>query len=203
MLAARLAGMPVEEHWPLLERAALSSGAELVLASEDGAIAVDATRGTAAPERIRRLIAAGRGETVTELGRTHFYARRMPRPFHAYWVIAFVGAPEAPFATSSLIRSVAALTALLVGAAALVAFALARDVYADVRFVRERIVGWRGERTSPPVNPFPCVRSTRWACSRARSTCSWTASWRPSSLTGKIFPERSPTIASAARFSRL
>src|SRR5262245_50083875 len=45
MLAARLAAMPVEEHWPLLERAALRSGAELVLASEDGTIAVDATRG--------------------------------------------------------------------------------------------------------------------------------------------------------------
>jgi len=158
MLAARLAGMPVEEHWPLLERASLRSGAELVLASEDGTISVDATRGVATPERIRRLVAAGRGETVTELGRTHFYARRMPRPFHAYWVIAFVGAPEAPFATSSLIRSVAALTALLVGAAALVAFALARDVYADVRFVRERIVGMARRANEPAGQPIP-VRS--------------------------------------------
>src|SRR6187402_3008197 len=43
MLAARLAAMPLEEHWPLLERAALRSGAEFVMASEDGAVVVDAT----------------------------------------------------------------------------------------------------------------------------------------------------------------
>jgi signal transduction histidine kinase len=158
MLAARAAAMPVEERLSLFERAALRSGAEFVMASEDGTIVVDATRGVGAPERVRRFIAAGRGETTTELGRAHFYARRMPRPWQGHFVVAFVGAPEAPFATSSLIRSVAALTALLVGAAALVAFALARDVYADVRFVRERIVAMARRANEPAGQPIP-VRS--------------------------------------------
>jgi signal transduction histidine kinase len=158
MLAARLGAMPVEEHWPVLERAALRSGAEIVLASTEGTIAIDATRGVAPPARIRRFIAAGRGETTTDLGRAHFYARRMPRPWQNHWVVTFVAAPEAPFATSSLIRSVAALTALLVGAAALVAFALARDVYADVRFVRERIVGMARRANEPAGEAIP-VRS--------------------------------------------
>jgi signal transduction histidine kinase len=158
MLAARLGALPLDEHWPLLERAALRSGAEFVLATEDGGVVLDATRGIRSPERVRRLLAAERGETVTELGRAHFHARRMPRPWQRYWLVAFVSAPEAPFATSSLIRSVAALTALLVGAAALVAFALARDVYADVRFVRERIVGMARRANEPAGQPIP-VRS--------------------------------------------
>jgi signal transduction histidine kinase len=158
MLAARLGAMPLDEHWPLLERAALRSGAEFVVAADDGAIAIDATRGIGAPEHVRRIIAAGRGETVTALGRVHFYARRMPRPYQGFFVIAFVSVPEAPFATSSLVRSVAALTALLVGAAALVAFALARDVYADVRFVRERIVAMARRANEPAGQPIP-VRS--------------------------------------------
>ena len=158
MLAARLAAMPLEEHWPLLERAALRSGAEFVMASEDGAIIVDATRGIGTPERVRRMIAAERGDAITALGRAHFYARRMPRPYQRYFLITFVSAPEEPFATSSLIRSVAALTALLVGAAALVAFALARDVYADVHFVRERIVGMARRANEPAGQPIP-VRS--------------------------------------------
>ena len=158
MLAARLAAMPLEEHWTLLERAALRSGAEFAMASEDGGVVLDATRGVGTPERVRRIIAAGRGETITELGRAHFHARRMPRPYEGYFLIAFVSAPEAPFATSSLIRSVAALTALLVGAAALVAFALVRDVYADVRFVRERIVAMARRANEPAGQPIP-VRS--------------------------------------------
>jgi signal transduction histidine kinase len=158
MLAARLAAMPLDEHWPLIERAALRSGAEFMLASEDGAIVVDATRGVGNEDRVRLVIEAGRGETVTELGRAHFYARRMPRPYQRFFVIAFVGMPEEPFATSSLTRSVAALTALLVGAAALVAFALARDVYADVRFVRERIVAMARRANEPAGQPIP-VRS--------------------------------------------
>ena len=50
--------MPLEEHWPLLERASLRSGAEFVMASEGGAIAVDVTRGVGTQESVRRYIAA-------------------------------------------------------------------------------------------------------------------------------------------------
>lgn len=157
MLAARLGAVKADEQLALIERAALRSGDEFVIAAEDGIISYDATRGIG-PDRVRRLIAARRGETVTNLGRAHFYARELPRPFQQQWVIAFVGAPDAPFATSSLIRSVAALTALLVGAAALVAFALARDVYADVRFVRERILAMAGRANEPAGQSIP-VRS--------------------------------------------
>ena len=50
------------------------------------------------------------------------------------------------------------LTALLVGVAALVALALARDVHADVTFVRNRIVEMAREGADPTGKPIP-VRS--------------------------------------------
>jgi signal transduction histidine kinase len=155
MLAGRLGAMPVEERLPLLERAALRSGAELMLVLEDGAVLADATRGVGGPREIVQLIHAREGGTTTALGHSRFRAQRLPRPFQRVWLIVFVGAPEAPFATSSLIRSVAALTALFIGAAALVAFALARDVHGDVVSVRERIVDMARAKNAPAGQPIP------------------------------------------------
>ncbi|HSU38528.1 MAG TPA: sensor histidine kinase, partial [Polyangiaceae bacterium] len=148
-LAARLGATLPSDRSPLLERAALRSGAEFLLADQDGAPLVDVTRGVEERSLIARLIARGSGETKTALGRARFHAARLPRPWQRLWLIAFVGAPDAPFATSSLIRSVTALTALLVGGAALVAFSLARDVHADVRFVRGRIVAMARAKHQP------------------------------------------------------
>ncbi len=155
MLAARLGAIP-SEHWqPVLELAALRSGAELLLAASDGQVAIDLTRGVGAAPDIRELIDERTGEAITKLGRTRFHAQHLPRPFQALSLLAFVSVPEAPFATSSLIRSVAALTALLVGAAGLVAFALARDVHADVRFVMIRIARMARAKNQPAGQTIP------------------------------------------------
>ena len=54
--------------------------------------------------------------------------------------------------------SVALLATLLVGAAALVALALARDVYSDVTFVERRIAEMAQESADPAGKPVP-VRS--------------------------------------------
>jgi signal transduction histidine kinase len=155
MLAARLGAMPVEERLPLLERAALRSGAELMLVVEDGTVLADASRGVGGPREIVKLIREREGGTTTTLGHSRFHAQRLPRPAQRQWLIVFVGAPEAPFATSSLIRSVAALTALFIGAAALVAFALTRDVHGDVVSVRERIVDMARAKNEPAGQPIP------------------------------------------------
>ncbi len=153
-LAARLGAAAPGERQALLERAALRSGAEFLLTGESGEPLVDLTRGVEQGQ-IGRFIARGTGETKTALGRARFHAARLPRPWQKVWLVAFVGAPDTPFATSSLIRSVAALTALLVGGAALVAFSLARDVHADVRFVRGRIVAMARSKHQPTGKPIP------------------------------------------------
>jgi signal transduction histidine kinase len=155
MLAARL-GATAKEEWPsVLELAALRSGAELVLATEDGQVVSDLSRGVGSPDDLRRFFAIQTGETTTKLGQARFHAQRLPRPFQRWWLLAFVSVPEAPFATSSLIRSVSTLTALLIGAAGLVAFALARDVHTDVSFVRRRIAEMGRAKNQPAGRAIP------------------------------------------------
>src|SRR4029079_6122390 len=97
----------------------------------------------------------GAGDTKTALGHVRFHAARLPRPFQKLWLVAFVAVPDAPFATSSLIRSMVALTFLLVGGAALVAFALALCVHADFRFVRQRIVAMARAKHQPAGQSIP------------------------------------------------
>src|SRR5215207_6783922 len=61
MLAARLGAMPVEDRLPVLERAALRSGAELMLVLEDGKVVADATRGIGGAREIMGLLRAREG----------------------------------------------------------------------------------------------------------------------------------------------
>ena len=157
-LAERLARTSEEDRGVVLERAARRSGAELLLVSAAGEVLIDATQGAPIKSRILELLVAGDGETTTELGRSRFFSAAFPGKGEYMNVLAFVAAPTAPFATRSLLVWVATLTALLVGAAALVAFALARDVHADVTFVRNRIVEMAREGAEPTLIPIP-VRS--------------------------------------------
>src|SRR5882724_2562194 len=157
-LAARLRSTSEEDRSAVLERAARRSGAELLLVSAAGNVIVDGTQGAPPKARILQLLVAGEGETTTQLGRARFFSAALQAPTEYMNLLVFVRAPETPFATPSLVVWVATLTALLVGVAALVAFALARDVHADVTFVRTRIVEMAREGADPTGKPIP-VRS--------------------------------------------
>jgi hypothetical protein len=56
-------------------------------------------------------------------------------------VVAFVREPGAPDGEAALLRALVALTTLLVGVAAAVAFAVARDANSDVEFVGQARAG--------------------------------------------------------------
>lgn len=157
-LAARLTSSPHDTRVALIERARGRSGAEFALVRADGEVLIDATQGTSTPADFRELMRRGEGETTTPLGRARFYASEIPNSRGALFLVTLVGAPEVPFATSSLVGSVATLTLLLMGAAALVAFALARDVHADVAFVRRRIAAMAQQDHDPAGQALP-VRS--------------------------------------------
>jgi signal transduction histidine kinase len=157
-LGARLQATPNYERASVIERAARRSGAELLLVKADGRIIVDASLGAPSRDHIVDLLVEGEGETVTQLGRTRYAVTPMGRPVGAQSLISFVNAPETPFATASLISSVAILTAILIGAAALVAFAFARDVHMDVTYVRHRIEEMAATEGAPVVRQIP-VRS--------------------------------------------
>ena len=157
-LAERLRATQSEERLAVVDRAARRSGAEILLVRQDGEILVDGSLGPPEKPALVDLLVGGQGETSTELGRTRFHVAPLGPPFEHLSVITFVRAPEAPFATASLVTSVAALTAILIGAAALVAFGLARDLEGDVDFVTARIVRMASQDADPSGKPVP-VRS--------------------------------------------
>jgi signal transduction histidine kinase len=157
-LAARLRATELESRPAVVERAAARSGAEILLLRHDGEILVDASLGAPDRESLQKLMVAGNGSTNTKLGETRYWVTPLGAPLGHLSVATFVRAPEAPFATSSLLFSVSALTAILVGAAALVALTIARDVRSDVEYVKERIVEMAREDTEPAGKLVP-VRS--------------------------------------------
>ncbi len=139
-LAERLRVADRGDHSFIVERAARRSGAELILVAEDGTVKADAMLAPLSRERVVELLVRGQGTTETQLGRTRFFVAPLDAPMEHLSLLAFVSAPEQPFAVRSLVTSVGAFAAILIVVAALVALALARDVHADVTYVRERIV---------------------------------------------------------------
>jgi signal transduction histidine kinase len=151
-LAARLSRLPVSERLEAMQRAARKTGAELVVASPDGDIVLDASLGLADRAALQRIIAQGAGEAVTGLGRTRFAVVRLDR---SRMVVAFVREPVAPDGEAALLRALVALTTLLVGVAAAVAFAVARDANSDVEFVGQRVRGMTQVRSEPAGEAVP------------------------------------------------
>jgi signal transduction histidine kinase len=155
-LAERLRTAGVARRAPLIERAARRSGAEILLVAEDGSLRVDGSMHAPTRADILELIAGGSGHFTSSLGRARYHVERLQTPLARLYVVALVRAPETPFATGSMVTSVAALAAMLIGVAALVAFAQARDAHADVTFVRHRIEEMARE-AQPGGRPVPVL----------------------------------------------
>lgn len=158
-LAARLRATPAPFRASVLEKAAERSGSEVLLVDAQAHVVADASLAPPSPSRIRELLVERSGETQTRLGRTRFHAAPLGAPATHLAVITFVPAQELPFATRSLLGSVTMLTAMLTAAAAFVAYAFARDVNADVTFVRERITEMAAQGKGPSGKAVP-VRDT-------------------------------------------
>ncbi len=153
-LAERLRATAVADRHAVVERAARRSGAELLLVDLDGAVMVDGSLARPSQAAVSQLLLEGEGEALTQLGRTRYFVAPLGPPLRALSVITFVPAPETPYAIRTLAYSVAILTVLLVGAAALAAYALARAVNSEVDYVRQRIVAMASADTTPVVEPI-------------------------------------------------
>jgi hypothetical protein len=160
-LAARLSSTPEEDRPAAAGARGAALGRGALLVEQNGAVAADATSGAPPGQRIVDLLVEGDGEARTALGKARFFAAPLSAPNEHLSLLAMVSAPETPFASGSLLASVATLTTLLVGVAALVAFALTRDLDSDVRFVRERIVEMAHESMEPVGRHIPCARWIR------------------------------------------
>lgn len=152
-LAARIRACDGVDHPFVVRRAARRSGAEVLIAGPDGEVEVDGTFGAPSRSETLDILFRGEGEVETRIGRTHFSAQPIGRPFENLAIVVFVPAPEQPEGALSLLRSVVVLTALLLGVAVIVAFVFARELRSDVDFVRSEIVKMAKPETSPAGTP--------------------------------------------------
>lgn len=165
-VAARIAKLPGSgdrgaraesggERLEALQLAARRTGSEFLLLSYDGEVILDASLG--APDRgaLKKVIALGRGEAITGLGRTRFAVRPLGPPPAAAQLVAFVREPSAPEGAPALVTALIALVTLLVGVAATVAYGVARDATEDVVFITQRVRGMAHVRMEPTGEPVP------------------------------------------------
>jgi signal transduction histidine kinase len=150
-LGARLEHLTSEERLEAMQRAARKTGAEIVVVTRDGDLLFDASLGMSDRDALRRVVAQRQGEAITGLGRTRFVARPLLNAF----LVTFVREPSAPEAGPALLRALLALTTLLVGVAAAVAYAVARDANRDVDFVARRVAGMVHVRSEPAGEVVP------------------------------------------------
>jgi signal transduction histidine kinase len=130
-LGARISRLPTTEWLDLMQLVARKTGAELVVISRDGDVVFDASLGMADRAALKRVAAVSSGEAVTGLGRARFGTEPLNAP------------------------GLAAAQTLLVGVAAAVAYAVARDANRDVEFVGERVRGMVHVRSEPAGEAVP------------------------------------------------
>jgi signal transduction histidine kinase len=157
VLAARLPRLAPREQAEALRISSRRTGAELVLLDRAARVLVDASLG--APNRLplAKLVAMTTGEAVTGLGRTRFAARVLEGGSDPQGrvVVAFVREPAQSEGAPALITALLALTTLLVGVAATVAYLVARDANTDVGFVTHRVQGMARVRSEPTGEAVP------------------------------------------------
>ncbi|MCL2448937.1 MAG: sensor histidine kinase, partial [Polyangiaceae bacterium] len=144
-LGARLSRLAPSVRLEAMQRAARKTGAELVVVSAVGDVALDASLGLTAGPGLAKVVERGHGEAITGLGRVRYAAV----PLEGNWLVAFVREPSAPEGEAALLRALTALTALLVGVAAAVAYAVAYDANSDVLFVGQRVREMTHVRSEP------------------------------------------------------
>jgi signal transduction histidine kinase len=151
-LAARLSDLPPSVRLEAMQRAARKTGAELVIISRAGDVLLDASLGLAPGPGLASVVGRGAGEAITGLGRVRYAAVPLDA---SSWLVAFVREPSAPEGEAALLRALVALTTLLVGVAAAVAYAVAQDANSDVLFLRQRVREMTQVRSQPAGEAVP------------------------------------------------
>lgn len=157
-LAARVSATPTDTRGMLLEHATRRSGEDMLLVRTNGAVIEGSSVFADEPGALAGWIKSGQGQLRSGDRRARYHAVSLPAPERDLAVVALVTVPAVPHAERSLLWSIAALAWLLVGVAALVALAIARDVRADLQYVRQRIIDMAREGSEPAGKLVP-VRS--------------------------------------------
>ncbi len=151
-LAPRLAAATTNRA-DIVARSAARSNSRLWLLSSDRQVL--SGKEPLSDAQVARMLREAQGE-IDLGGTTHFFGSA-PVGRHDT-VVAAVAAARPPPASQSLVGSVAALAALLVGMAGLVALAVVRDVRADVGYLQRRVSDM-SRAGSGPTGELISVRS--------------------------------------------
>jgi signal transduction histidine kinase len=161
-MAMRLSRLPPigavtggNERFEALQLAARRTGSEFLLLGYESDVLLDASLGAPDKAALRRMTKLGHGEAVTALGRTRFAVHALLPPYQLHRVLTFVREPAAPEGGPAFVTALVALTTLLVGVAATVAYAVARDANEEVVFLTHRVRGMVRARTEPTGEAVP------------------------------------------------
>jgi hypothetical protein len=155
-MAARIAPLSMDERLEIMQGAARKTGAELMVVTREGDVVLDASLGQTSKAELGGVVARHAGQAMTGLGRARFAVTALPAPASPNgYLVAFVREPSTPEVGPSLLRALVALTTLLVGVAAAVAYAVARDANKDVDFVALRVRGMIHVRSEPAGEAVP------------------------------------------------
>lgn len=157
-LAARLGKLTPSNYLEALQLASQKTGAEYLLVSKRGDIVHDLSLGAPKRDILLKMVADGAGDAMRPEGRTRFSVRPLGDLPGALSVIVLVRMPDRVEHGSLLASALLALAILLVGVAATVAFAVARDATRDVDYLAWRVREMARVRSEPAGEPIP-VRS--------------------------------------------
>jgi signal transduction histidine kinase len=154
-LAARLRVTGSEDRADVVQSAARGTYADILLIDHHGEVVVDASLSAPPRAELVRCLVTGQGDIATRLGRAKYAVHPVGPPLEQLSVIAMVPAPVTPTEAGGLVKAVAALTALLVGVAAVVAYVFAKDVRDDVAYLRRRIATMAEAESDPAGKRIP------------------------------------------------
>jgi len=154
-VSARISRLPDADRFEAMQLAARRTGAEFLVVTRGGDVVLDASLGALEKASLRTIVAQPQGEARTALGRTRFSVRPLDKGHAEQRMVVFVREPTSPEGGPAMLSALVALTFLLAGVAAVVAYAVARDATQDVDFVTQRVRGMARVRTEPTGEPVP------------------------------------------------
>ncbi|HEY8079578.1 MAG TPA: HAMP domain-containing sensor histidine kinase, partial [Labilithrix sp.] len=154
-IAARLSQLPPDKRLEATQLAARRSAAELLVVAPDARVVHDVTLGAPDATALAQMLRAGRGVAQMRLGRARFAVHAVGGDPDSLRVVAIVSEPSSAAGAPALVTALLALVTLLLGVAAIVAYAVSRDVTRDVEFVTRRVHGMAQVRSEPTGELVP------------------------------------------------
>ena len=154
-LAARLWHTPETERLEVMRHAQRRTDAQFVVVTRDGEIVLDASYSPMDQSSLREVVAQQDGQAIVGGSLTRFAARPLGPPPYTLFLAVFTREPETPEVGPALARALFALTTLLVGVAAIVAYAVGRDAQRDVDLLARRVRDMFLVRSEPAGETVP------------------------------------------------